>query len=255
MDLRGRVAVVTGGSHGIGRGIAVALASHGCNVVFCYSRDREGSVKTVAQVEATGAKAVAVQADVSSPEQVNSVIKTTLEKFGQVDILVNNAAVLTVTPLLEMTEDEWDRVVDVNLKGYFLMGQAAAREMVRRGRGGRIINLGSVLGEWPLPGRTHYSATKAGIVMLTKVWAIELAEYGITANCIEPGTIESEMTAPMLATEDQRRAMTAPIPLGRIGESLDIGAAAAFLASDEASYITGATLLIDGGLTIAPNRV
>lgn len=254
MNLHGRIAVVTGGSHGIGRGIAVALASHGCNIAFCYSRDHEGSIETIAQVEAAGAKAIAVRADVSSRDQVDAVIRSTVDEFGQIDILVNNAAVLTVTPLLDMKEDEWDRVVDVNLKGYFLMGQAAAREMVRHGRGGRIINLGSVLGEWPLPGRTHYCATKAGIVMLTKVWAIELAEYGITANVIEPGTIESEMTAPMLATDAQRRLMTAPIPLGRIGRSIDIGEAAAFLASNEASYITGATLLIDGGLTISPRQ-
>jgi len=249
--LDGRVALVTGASYGIGRAVATCLASHGADVVVNYSRDAHRAAETVASIEAAGARGLAIKADVSRAREVEAMVARTIDTFGHLDILVNNAGILEIAPVVQLSEAAWDRVLAVNLKGHFLCTRAAGREITKAGTAGRIINTGSVLGEWPLAGRSAYGASKAAITMLTKVWALEFAPFGVTVNAVEPGTIESDMTLPMLRTDAERSTAADPIPLRRIGEGRDIGEVVSFLASAAASYVTGVSILVDGGLSIS----
>jgi NAD(P)-dependent dehydrogenase (short-subunit alcohol dehydrogenase family) len=248
-DLTGKVAIVTGARRGIGRGIALKLAEAGADVAVA-DISLEDCQKVVGEIEGLGRKGLAVKCDVTQKAEVEEMVAQTVKEFGKVDILVNNAGILGgFKPFLELTEEEWNKVIDVNLKGQFLCAQAAAREMVKN-KWGRIIDIASIASGqvgigYPLI--AHYCASKGGIIAMTEALALELSPLGINVNAIGPGVVETDMTKGMLADEKTTQGMLTRLPKGRVGQPEDIGAAAVFLASDEADYITGATLFIDGG--------
>jgi len=248
-NLEGRTALVTGSSKGVGKGIALELARVGCDVAVNYHADRDGADATVAAIEALGRRAFAVHADVGCAADVSAMFEEVFGRFERLHILVNNAGVQTFKPLLELEESEWDRVIDTNLKGCFLCTQRAGRHMRERG-GGRIVNIGSGCNKVPFPKLVNYTASKGGIEMFTKVAAVELGPYGITVNCVAPGAIEIERTK--LETGDYAATWGRMAPLGRIGTAGDVAHAVAFLASADASFITGQTLWVDGGLFTKP---
>ncbi len=245
MSLAGRSALVTGASKGIGRGIAERLAELGCNVAVNYNSDREGASRTVAAVRGAGREALAVQASVGNSAQVRRMFETVLAEFEHLDILVNNAGTQVWAPLLDLAEQDWDRVIDTNLKGCFLCTQLAGRHMRERG-GGRIVNIGSGCNKVAFPNLVSYTASKGGIEQLTKVAAAELGAYGITVNCVAPGAIliaRTEREADDYA--DQWGRLT---PLGRVGLPPDVAETVAFLCTDGAEFVSGQTILVDGGL-------
>ncbi|MCI0341161.1 MAG: 3-oxoacyl-[acyl-carrier-protein] reductase [Planctomycetales bacterium] len=246
MDLPGKVALVTGASRGIGRAIAVALAEGGADVA-CVSTKLEGAEAAAADVRAKGRKAAALAADVSKPEDAQRIVDETLAKLGRLDVVVNNAGVTADQLLLRMTEEDWDKVMAVNLRGVFLVTKAALRPMLKA-RAGRIVNISSVVGIRGNPGQANYAAAKAGVIAFTKTVAREVASRGITANVVAPGFVQTDMTKAM--SPDATKAAAAAIPLGRFGEPRDIAQAVRFLASDAASYVTGAVLVVDGGLAL-----
>ena len=245
-DLSGKVALVTGASRGIGCGIAKTLAKNGAHVV-CVSRN-ESDVQSVADIiTAAGGTATAVACDISDMDNVSKLIKDTITTHDHLDILVNNAGVTRDNLLLRMSEDDWNTVLDINLKAVFIAIKAAARTMIKQ-RHGRIINISSVVGLMGNAGQVNYAASKAGLIGLTKATARELASRGITANCIAPGYVVTDMTNDL--GDEVQQSLIEQIPLGRIGQVEDIACAVAFLASDEAAYITGQTLTIDGGMAM-----
>lgn len=248
-SLEGKYALVTGASKGVGKGIALELGRAGCHVAVNYRSDRPGAEDTVAQLVAMGRQAFAVQADVGIATEVDRMFQEVLRRFPRLDILVNNAGVQTWKSLLELTEEEWDRVLATNLKGCFLCTQRAARHMKDHG-GGVIINIGSGCNKWPFPKLVDYTASKGGIEMFTKVAACELGPYKIRVNCVAPGAIEIERTRQ--ETGDYAGTWSRLTPLGRIGRPDDVGKAVVFLASDEAEFITGQTIWVDGGLFTRP---
>lgn len=245
MRLEGKVAAVTGAGTGIGHGIAVAMAREGADIALHYHGNATGAETARREIEAQGRTCLVHQADLGRSDQARGFISAVLQRFGRIDVLVNNSGVTWPEPFLELKEETWDQTFAINLKAMFVCSQEAAREMVRRGEGGRIINLSSVHGFAAMPFHAHYEATKGGIDQFTKGVAIELAPHGITVNAIAPGAIEVER---YLRPDYDRAAMGRRIPLGRVGLPADIAGAAVFLASDEASYVTGAVLLVDGGL-------
>lgn len=246
MKLKGKVAIVTGSTRGIGRGIAERFVKEGAIVVI-NGRKIEDVEKVAKEIDASGKKTVAIAADVSDTAQIKKLVEVTVKKLGRIDILVNNAGILSFENFVDMKEESWDKVIDVDLKGSFLCAQAAAKQMIKHGNGGKIINIASIAGTVAYPQLAQYCAAKAGIINLTKVMALELAPHKINVNAIGPGVIESDMTRPSLNDPNMKKMFDAKIPLGRIGKPEDIGAAAAFLASDDADYITGITLFVDGG--------
>ncbi|PJF34796.1 MAG: 3-oxoacyl-[acyl-carrier-protein] reductase [Candidatus Thermofonsia Clade 1 bacterium] len=244
-NLAGRVAVVTGASRGIGRAIALELARRGAAVVINYNRSAEAAEQVVAAIQSAGGRALAVQADVSQAAQAEALIRAAQTQFGKLDILVNNAGVTRDGLLLSMKEEDWDSVLTTNLKSAWSCSKAAVRGMIRQ-RSGRIVNITSVVGISGQAGQTNYSASKAGLIGFTKALAREVASRGITVNAVAPGFITTDMTANLsaeLMAEIRER-----IPLARYGTPEDVAYAVAFLVSDEASYITGQVLTIDGGL-------
>ena len=248
--LTGRVAVVTGagrGGRGIGRGIAVALAAAGADVVITARTNIADAEAVAAECIALGVKSMAVVADIVDEASVEALFKTTMESFGRVDILVNNAGITRDTLLLRMSVDQWDSVIDANLKGAFLCSRAASKIMLRQ-KSGRIVNIASVNGLRGSAGQTNYSASKAGLVGFSRSLAKELASRGITVNVVAPGFIDTQMTDGFEG--DAREQLLKTIPLGRFGQAEDVGAAVAFLASNAASYITGQVLTVDGGVTV-----
>lgn len=247
MNLTNKTAVVTGGSRGIGRAICLKLAEHGANVVVNYSGSEQKALDVVKEIEAMGVKAIAVQANVSSAEQVDALMKQALETFGSIDILVNNAGITRDNLLMRMKETEWDDVIDTNLKGVFLCTKAVTRQMMKQ-RAGRIINISSIVGVAGNPGQANYVAAKAGVIGLTKTTAQELASRNILVNAIAPGFITTEMTDAL--PEDIKEAMLKQIPLATLGAPEDIANVVVFLASDASKYITGQTLHVDGGLVM-----
>jgi NAD(P)-dependent dehydrogenase (short-subunit alcohol dehydrogenase family) len=252
MRLSGRRALVTGGSRGIGRAIALALAGEGADVAVSYRADRESAEATAAAVRALGRKAIIVQGDAGVRADVNRFVSEAAAALGGIDLLVNNAGVLKRTPFLEIEEREWDAIVDTNLKGAFLVAQAVARQMVERGLEGSIVNLSSSAAVRPSPNLAHYSVSKAGVSMLTQVMAVELAPYGIRVNGVCPGTIETDLNRKDIAEPGPREARLARIPLRRIGAPEDVTGAVVFLASiDETRLVTGALVVVDGGFTLA----
>ncbi|MGM9949165.1 MAG: 3-oxoacyl-[acyl-carrier-protein] reductase [Lysinibacillus sp.] len=247
MCLTGKTAVVTGGSRGIGRAICIELARQGANIVVNFSGS-EAKAKAVAEeIEALGPKAIAVQANVADGASVDGLMKQALEAFGSIDILVNNAGITRDNLLMRMKEQEWDDVIDTNLKGVFLCTKAVTRQMMKQ-RAGRIINISSIVGVAGNPGQANYVAAKAGVIGLTKTTAQELASRNILVNAIAPGFITTEMTDAL--PEELKESMLKQIPLAKLGQPEDIAKAVAFFASDSASYITGQTLHIDGGMVM-----
>jgi 3-oxoacyl-[acyl-carrier protein] reductase len=244
-NLSEKVALVTGGSRGIGRAISLALAAHGARVMVNYASNSAAAEETVAAIGAEQAKAV--QGDVREPAAGAALVEATVAAFGRIDILVNNAGVTADDLMLRMSEDEWDRVIDTNLKGTFSVTKAALRPMVRQ-RFGRIITISSVAGIVGNAGQANYSAAKAGVIGFTKAVAKEVASRNITANVIAPGFIGTEMTAGL--TDAQREEIMRMVAVGRTGTPDDVAPAAVFLASDEAAYVTGHVLTVDGGLVM-----
>lgn len=242
-DLTGKVAIVTGANTGIGQGIAVALAQAGADVALVARRDPE---ETVALIEATGRKAAVVMADLATTEPCERIVAETKAALGSVDILVNNAGIIRRNDALDFTEDDWDAVVDTNLKVLFFLTQAAGREMVANG-GGSVINIASMLTFQGGIRVASYTASKSGVGGLTKLLANEWAAKGVNVNAIAPGYIATNNTAALQADEDRNRQILERIPSGRWGSPEDLGGAAVFLASDAAKYVQGHILAVDGG--------
>ena len=243
--LDGQAALVTGANRGVGKGIALELARAGCNVAVNYCSDPNLAEHTVAEIKQLGVDAIAVRADVRSINQIADMFQLVTDHFQQLNILVNNAGIQTWKPFLELSEEDWDLVIDTNLKGTFLCTQFASKHMREKG-GGVIVNVGSGSNKLPFPNLSSYTASKGGIEMLTRVAAVELGRYGIRINCVAPGAIEIERTR--LENPNYSEAWGKITPLGRVGTPADVGTAVVFLASDDASFISGQTIWVDGGL-------
>ncbi len=245
--LQGQVAIVTGASRGIGRAIALELATQGATIIVNYASSSGAAESVVADITAAGGQAIALQADVSKAEQVDTLISTVMEKFKRIDIFVNNAGITRDTLLLRMKPEDWQAVIDLNLTGVFLCTRAASKIMLKQ-RSGRIINIASVAGQMGNPGQANYSAAKAGVIGFTKTVAKELASRGITVNAVAPGFIATDMTSNLSNTED----ILKYIPLGRYGQPEEIAGMVRFLAADPAAaYITGQVFNVDGGMVMA----
>ncbi|RME45107.1 MAG: 3-oxoacyl-[acyl-carrier-protein] reductase [Chloroflexi bacterium] len=247
IDLTGKVALVTGGSRGIGRAIAEKLADQGASVVVNYNTNKAAADEVVEGIRAGGGQAIAVQGDVRDPEDAKRMVKTALDEFGRLDILVNNAGTTRDNLLALMKEADWDLVLDTNLKGAYNVTKAAIRPMMKQ-RSGRIINITSVAGVAGNPGQANYAAAKAGLIGFTKSVAKELGARNITANAVAPGYVPTDLTADL--PEDLIQQAVQLTPLGRLGTVEDVANVVAFLASDEASFITGQVLRVDGGMVI-----
>lgn len=248
-DLKGRVAIVTGASRGIGRAIAIGLAEAGASVVVNCVSNAAAAEEVVAAIRAGGGEAVAVRADVGELAQHERIIAAAGEAFGRLDILVNNAAVTRREPFLDATAEAWDETMAVNLKGVYFLSQAAARLMAAQG-GGKIINISSVHDERPMADNSIYNITKAGLVMLTKSLALELAARGIQVNCVSPGAILTDETRDRIEDPAHRARVLARIPANRVGEPEDVVGAVLLLASAASEYVTGATVCVDGGMLL-----
>ncbi|MBI3242623.1 MAG: 3-oxoacyl-[acyl-carrier-protein] reductase [Chloroflexi bacterium] len=248
MTLQGKVAVVTGASRGIGKAIAVELGKRGAKVVVNYSKSVEGAEEAVNTIKASGGEAVAVQADVTDAKAAAALIKAATDAFGRLDILVNNAGTTRDTLLAMMSEDDWDVVIRTNLKSAFNCSKAAVKTMMRQ-RNGRIINISSVSGVMGNGGQTNYSASKAGLIGFTKALAREVSARNITVNAVAPGFIPTDLTSSL--SDELKSETMKVIPLGRWGAAEEVAHAVAFFASDEAGYITGQTLNVDGGMAMS----
>ena len=246
-SLEGKVAIVTGGKRGIGRAIALAFAEAGADVVVCSRAIEDGELEVVAEeIQKLGRRSLAVQADISRKADVDNLVQKTIDEFDGIDILVNNAAVYKQAPLLELREEDWDETIDIDLKGYYFCCQAVGKRMVERKKG-NIINIASVSAVKAEKEDGAYSIAKTGVVMLTRVLALELASYNIRVNAIAPGWVKTIMTEPWLNDLNFLRRVEAETPLGRIAEPDEMSGAALFLASNASSYITGQTIIVDGG--------
>ena len=247
MLLDGKCALVTGASRGIGRAVALKLASEGAKVALNFAGNEAAANAVRQEIEAAGGEAILVKADVSDEAAVQDMVQKTADAFGRIDILVNNAGITRDGLLARMKEEDWDAVLSTNLKGVFLTTKAAAKLMMKQ-RAGRIVNMASVVGVTGNAGQANYSAAKAGVIGFTKTIARELASRGITANAVAPGFIDTDMTSAL--SDKAKEAALAGIPLGRMGQPDDIAAAVLFLVSDQASYITGQVLNVDGGMVM-----
>jgi NAD(P)-dependent dehydrogenase (short-subunit alcohol dehydrogenase family) len=247
-DLTGKVALVTGASRGIGAAIALRLALEGAAVALTFATAADKAQAVAKQIDADGGRALVIRADNADPAAVAAAVEQTVRVLGRLDILVNNAGVNIRGPIEELSEDDWDTVVDTNLKGPWLCCRAVA-PVFKRQKSGRVINVSSMLGEISLPGRSPYASSKGGLTLLTKTLALEWAKDGINVNALCPGPFATEINTPLLNDPATRAQMEANVPLGRWGDPVELGPAAVFLASEASSFMTGATLFIDGGYT------
>jgi len=244
-DLSGKVAIVTGGTKGLGYAMVQTLSEHGADVVITARTVRDCQ-KVAGEIEDKGRKALACPADVTSKDQVENLVKAAVEKFGRIDILVNNTGVGVTKSVIDITEDEWGSVIDTNLKSTFLTSQAVARIMIQQ-KSGNIINIASLGGVLASPNLSPYAAAKAGIIQLTKAQAVEWARHNIRVNCIAPGYVLTDMNKDMFANDKILNAVVGPTPMRRLGNVYEIAGPVLFLASDASTYMTGATILVDGG--------
>jgi len=247
MSFNGKTAVITGGSRGIGRAVCLELARQGANIVFSYAGNAAAAAETTAACEELGAQAVAIQGDVADNVAVKELMDTAIGTFGRIDILVNNAGITRDSLIMTMKEEDFDRVIETNLRGAFLCMKAVSRVMMKQ-RYGRIVNLCSVVGLRGNAGQVNYAASKAGLLGMTKSLAKELASRGITVNAVAPGFIETDMTSSI--PEAARKALFTDIPIGHLGTPEQVAAAIAFFAGDGADYITGQVLCVDGGMAM-----
>lgn len=249
MRLKNKIALITGSSQGIGRGMAERFAAEGADLVINYSGNAARAQEALQAVEALGRRGLVVQADVGKTDDIKTLFATALEHFGRLDILVNNAGVETHAPFWDVTESDYDKVLNVNLKGVFFATQEFVRHLRHTGRKGKIVNISSVHEELPFPNFTAYCASKGGVKMLTRNLSIELGPLGITINNIAPGAIETPINTKLLNDPMKLNALLGQIPLGRLGQPGDVSGLAVFLASEDADYVTGSTYYVDGGLT------
>lgn len=249
MKLDQKVAVVTGADSGIGRAIAVQFAREGAAVVVNYAHNRDKAMEVRQVIEQSNGKVLVIQADVSQYDQAMGLIQQAVEQFGRIDIMVNNAGMEIHSPFLDVTEEQYDRVLAVDLKGAFFCTQAAAREMVKRNIPGRIVNISSVHEDLAMPQNVPYCCAKGGLRMLTRTICLELAPHNITVNNIAPGAVDTPIDADVKADQQKYGALLAEIPLHRMGQPEEIAKLALYLASDDSAYVTGSTYTIDGGLT------
>jgi glucose 1-dehydrogenase len=246
--LNGKAAIVTGGDSGIGHAISLELGRQGAAVTVNFHRNEAAARATVAAIEAAGGRAQAVQGDVSSVADIGALVERTVAAYGRLDIMVNNAGMETRTSVLETTERQFDLVIAIDLKSAFFGVQAAARQMISQGGGGRIINISSIHEDWPMPGNAPYCAAKGGVRMLTRTAGVELAPHGITVVGVAPGAVNTPIDKETMADPAQRAKLEGAIPLGRVAEPDEIANLVAFLASDSASYGTATTYVVDGGM-------
>lgn len=247
MKLQGKIALVTGASRGIGRGIAEVFAEEGADVAINYVSNERAAEEVADYVRRQGRRAITVRADVPKRDQVEAMVERVWNELGPIDILVNNAGIETIVPFLELTDDQWTRLVDVNARGPWLCSQVWAHKAIAEKRGGVILHLGSVQAAKVLPGRTHYAPTKLGLEALTRNMSVELMPYGIRVNCLHPGLIETDMTAWVMQNAEIRPQVLAQISMGRAGNIREMGTAALFFCSDDSAYVTGQSLHAEGG--------
>ncbi|MCC7043150.1 MAG: 3-oxoacyl-ACP reductase FabG [Acidobacteria bacterium] len=247
MRLKDKVALVTGASRGIGRGIAEVFADEGAHVAVNYLGSPDKAEEVAAYVRSKGRRAITVKGDVARRADVEAMVDQVWTELGPVDILVNNAGIETIVPFLELTDDQWTRLVDVNLRGNWLCSQVVCRRLVGEQRRGSIVNIGSIQAAKVLPGRTHYAPTKLGLEALTRNMSAEMTPLGIRVNCVHPGLIDTDMTEWVMKSPDILPLVLAQISLGRAGQPREVGHVVAFFASDEASYLTGQSVHVDGG--------
>ena len=247
MRLKDKTALVTGAGRGIGRGIAEVFADHGANVVINYLENPEEAEQVAADVRSKGRRAMTIKADVAKRSEVEPMFEKAWKEIGPIDILVNNAGIETIVPFLDLTDEQWTRLTDTNLRGGWLCSQVFCRRVVADKRHASIVNIGSIQAAKVLPGRTHYAPTKLGLEALTRNMSAEMTPLGIRVNCVHPGLIDTPMTEWVMKAPDILPVVLAQISLGRAGQPREIGSVVAFLASDEASYVTGQSLHVDGG--------
>jgi len=247
MRLQGKVALITGASRGIGKGIAEVFAEEGADVAINDIQLEQNAEDVAAWVRCKGRRAMTVQADVANRAEVEAMVDAVWAELGPIDILVNNAGIETIVPFLDLTDDQWTRLVDVNLRGEWLVSQVYCKRAVAAARKGSIVNIGSIQAAKILPGRTHYAPAKLAVEALTRNMSAEMTPLGIRVNCIHPGLIDTDMTSWVMKRDDLLPGILAQISMGRAGQPREIGQVAAFFASDEASYLTGQAIYVDGG--------
>jgi glucose 1-dehydrogenase len=248
MSLHGKVAIVTGGNTGIGKAVVLALAKDGADIVIDYIAQEDAEAEVEAEVKALGDKVVGVKADVSKVEDLRTLVTTAVSTFGRLDIMVNNAGIETRTSVLDTTEEQYEKVLDINLKSAFFGTQLAATQMIAQGDGGRIINMTSVHEDWPMPGNTAYCLSKGGMRMLTRTAGVELAPHGVLVVGVGPGAVDTPINKATVADPALLKKLNSAIPIGRLAEPEEIASVVAFLAGEGASYLTATTIIADGGL-------